>query len=80
MKSIVIVSYLTSLMATPAVAIMLYQMASVMVIKFRNSRILITVVFDLFIMVVVVMPFMPIVLSHHKVIKMLNRAAGLLSI
>jgi hypothetical protein len=34
MKSIVIVAYLTSSMATPAMAIMLYRTASVMVIKF----------------------------------------------
>jgi hypothetical protein len=69
MKSIVIVVYLTSSMATPAMVIMLYRTASVMVIKFRISRILIPIVFDLFIMVVVVMPLMPIVFSCHKVIK-----------
>jgi hypothetical protein len=34
MKNIIIVAYLTSSMATPAMAIMLYWMASVVVIKF----------------------------------------------
>jgi hypothetical protein len=34
MKSIVIVAYLTSLMAIPAMVIMLYRTASVVVIKF----------------------------------------------
>jgi hypothetical protein len=70
MKSIVIVAYLTSSMATPAMAIMLYQTTSVVVIKFWISRILIRIVFNLLIMVVVVMPLMPIVFSCHEVIKM----------
>jgi hypothetical protein len=34
MKSIIIVAYLTSSMATPATAIMLYRMMSIMVIQF----------------------------------------------
>jgi hypothetical protein len=34
MKSIIIVEYLTSLMAIPAMAIMLYRTVSVVVIKF----------------------------------------------
>jgi hypothetical protein len=34
MKSIVIVAYLTSSMATPVMVIMLYQTVSVVVIKF----------------------------------------------
>jgi hypothetical protein len=54
MKSIVVVAYLTSSMAIPAMAIMLYRMASVVVIKFRISRILVPIVVDLFIIVVVV--------------------------
>jgi hypothetical protein len=79
MKSIVIVTYLTSSLATPSMAIMLDQMASVVVIKFRISRILIPIVFNVFIkvvvvvvvvIVVVVMPLLPIVFSYHKVIKM----------
>jgi hypothetical protein len=44
MKSNVIVAYLTSSMVIPAMAIMLYRMAKVMVIKFRISRILIPIV------------------------------------
>jgi hypothetical protein len=40
--------------ATPAMVIMMYRTMSVMVIKFQISRILIPIVFDLFIMVVVV--------------------------
>jgi hypothetical protein len=71
MKSTVIVVYLTSSMAIPAMAIMLYRTASVVVIKFRISRILIPIVIDLFIIVVVVvMPLMLVVFSCHKVIKM----------
>jgi hypothetical protein len=54
MKSIIIVSYLTSSMAIPAMAIMLYRMASIVVIKFRISRILIPIVVDLFIIIIVV--------------------------
>jgi hypothetical protein len=54
MKSIVTVAYLTSSMAIPAMAIMLYRMASIMVIKFRISRILVPIVVDLFNIVVVV--------------------------
>jgi hypothetical protein len=71
MKSIVIVAYLTSSMAIPAMVIMLYWTVSVVVvIKFRISRILIPIVVDLFIIVVVfVMPLMPVVFSCHKVIK-----------
>jgi hypothetical protein len=70
MKSIVIVAYLTSSMAIPAMAIMLYRMLSVVVIKLRISRILIPIVVDLFIIVVVVgMPLMPVVFSCHKVIE-----------
>jgi hypothetical protein len=71
MKSIIIVAYLTSSMAIPTMAIMLYRMVSVVVIKFRISRILIPIVVDLFIIivVVVVMPLMPVVFSCHKVIK-----------
>jgi hypothetical protein len=70
MKNIIIVAYLTSSMAIPAMANMLYRTASVMVIKFRISRILIPIVVDLFIIVVVVvMPLMPIVFSCHKVIE-----------
>jgi hypothetical protein len=69
MKNIVIVAYLTSSMAAPTMTIVLYRMASIMVIKFRISRILIPIVFDLFI-VVVVMPLMSIVFSCHKVIEM----------
>jgi hypothetical protein len=71
MKNIIIVAYLTSSMVTPAMAIMLYRMVSVMVIKFRISRILIPIVVDLFIIVVVVvMPLMLVVFSCHMVIKM----------
>jgi hypothetical protein len=71
MKSIIIVAYLTSSMAIPAMAIMLYHTASVVVIKFRISRILIPIVVDLFIIVVVVvMPLMPVVFSCQKVIEM----------
>jgi hypothetical protein len=67
MKSIIIVAYLISLMAIPAMTIMLYRTTSVMVI----SRILIPIVIDLFIIVVViVMPLMPVMFSCHKVIKM----------
>jgi hypothetical protein len=70
MKSIVIVAYLTSSMAIPAMVIMLYRTVSIVVIKFRISRILIPIVVDLFIIVVVVvMPLMLIVFSCHKVIK-----------
>jgi hypothetical protein len=71
MKSIIIVAYLTSSMAIPAMVIMLYRMASVVVIKFRISRILIPILIDLFIIivVVVVMPMMSVVLSCHKVIE-----------
>jgi hypothetical protein len=54
MKSIVIVAYLTSSMATPAMVIMLGWTVSIMVVKFRISRILIPIVFNLFIEVVVV--------------------------
>jgi hypothetical protein len=68
-KNIVIVAYLTSSMVTPAMVIMLYRTASVVVIKFRISGILIPIVVDLFIIVVVVMPLMPVVFSCHKVIK-----------
>jgi hypothetical protein len=57
-------------MATPAMMIMLYRMASIMVIKFRISRILIPIAVDLFIIVVVVMHLMPVMFSCHKVIKM----------
>jgi hypothetical protein len=71
MKSIVIVAYLTSSMAIPAMVIMLYRTASVVVIKIQISRILIPIVIDLFIMVVVVViPLMPVMFSCHKVIKM----------
>jgi hypothetical protein len=71
MKSIVIVAYLTSSMAIPAMAIMLYRMASVVVIKFRINRILIPIVVDLFIIVVIiVMPLMSVMFSCHKVIEM----------
>jgi hypothetical protein len=72
MKSIIIVAYLTSSMAIPAMVIVLYRTASVVVIKFQISRILIPIVVDLFIIVVVVvivMPLMPVVFSCHKVIK-----------
>jgi hypothetical protein len=72
MKSIVIVVYLTLLMATPAMAIMLGRTASIVVVKFWISRILIPIVFNLFIevvVVVVVMPFLLIVFSCHKVIE-----------
>jgi hypothetical protein len=72
MKSIVIVLYLTSLMATPAMAIMLGRTASIVVVKFRIRQILIPIVFNLFIEVVVVevvMPLLPIVFSCHKVIE-----------
>jgi hypothetical protein len=59
MKSIVIVVYLTSSMVVPALVMMLYQMVSVMVIKFQMSRILIPIVIDLFTIVfVVVIPLM----------------------
>jgi hypothetical protein len=58
-------------MAIPAMAIMLYRTASIVVIKYWISRILILIVVDLFIIVVVVvMPLMPVVFSCHKVIKM----------
>jgi hypothetical protein len=72
MKGIIIVAYLTSSMAIPAMAFMLYWTVRVVVIKFRVSRILIPIVIDLFIIivVVVVMPFMPVVFSCHKVIVM----------
>jgi hypothetical protein len=71
MKSIIIIAYLTSLVATPAMVIMLYRTMSIMVIKFQINRILIPIVFNLFIMVVVVvMPLMSIVFSCHKVIEM----------
>jgi hypothetical protein len=71
MKSIVIVAYLTSSMANPAMSIMLYRTASIVVIMFRISRILIPIVADLFIIVVVVvMPLMLVVFSCHKVIEM----------
>jgi hypothetical protein len=71
MKSIVNVAYLTSSMAIPAMAIMLYRMVSIVVIKFRISRILIPIVIDLLIIVVVVvMPLMHVVFSCHKVIEM----------
>jgi hypothetical protein len=71
MKSIVIVAYLSSSMAIPAMVNMLYRTASILVIMFRISRILIPIVVDLFIIVVVVvvMPLMLIVFSCHKVIK-----------
>jgi hypothetical protein len=71
MKSIVIVAYLTLSMAIPAMVIMLYRTTSVVVIKFRISRILIPIVVNLFIIVVVVvvMPLMPVVFSCHKVIE-----------
>jgi hypothetical protein len=60
-----------SSMATPTMAIMLYRMASIVVIKFRISIILILIVIDMFIIVVVVvMPLMPVMFSCHKVIKM----------
>jgi hypothetical protein len=71
MKRIIIVVYLTSSMAIPAMAIMLYWTVSIVVIKFQISRILIPIVIDLFIIViVVVMPLMPIMFSCHKVIEM----------
>jgi hypothetical protein len=71
MKNIIIVAYLMSSMATPAMAIMLYRTTSIVVIKFRISRILIPIVVDLFIIgVVVVMPLMPVMFSCHKVIEM----------
>jgi hypothetical protein len=69
MKSIIIVAYLTSSMAIPAMVIMLYRTASVVVIKFQISRILIPIVVILFIIVVVVMPLMSVVFSCHKVIE-----------
>jgi hypothetical protein len=71
MKSIIIVAYLTSSMAIPAMAIMLYRTTSIVVIKIRISRILIPIVVDLFIIivVVVVMPLMPVVFSCHKIIE-----------
>jgi hypothetical protein len=69
MKSIIIVTYLTSSMAIPTMAIMLYRTVSVVVIKFQISRILIPIVVDMFIIVVVVMPFMPVMFSCHKVIE-----------
>jgi hypothetical protein len=70
MKSIIIVVYLSSSMAIPAMVNMLYGTASVLVIKIRISRILIPIVVDLFIIVVVVvMPLMPVVFSCHKVIE-----------
>jgi hypothetical protein len=67
MKSIVIVAYLTSSMATPTMAIMLGWMASILVVKFRISRILIPIVFNLFIEVVLLL--LPIMFSCHKVIE-----------
>jgi hypothetical protein len=71
MKRIIIVAYLTSSMAIPAMAIMLYWTVSIVVIKFQISRILIPIVIDLFIIVIVViMPLMPIMFSCHKVIEM----------
>jgi hypothetical protein len=70
MKNIIIVAYLTSPMATPAMAIMLYWTVHIVVIKFRISRILIPIVFTLFVkVVVVVFPLMPIMFSCHEVIK-----------
>jgi hypothetical protein len=66
MKSIIIIAYLTSSMATPAMVIMLDQMISNIVVKFRISRIVIPIVFNLFIevvVVVVVMHLLPIVFS-----------------
>jgi hypothetical protein len=65
MKSIIIVPYLTSSVATSTMVTMMYRTVSVMVIKFQISIIVIPIVFDLFIMVVVVMPLMPIVFSCH---------------
>jgi hypothetical protein len=75
MKSIIIVAYLMSLMAIPAMAIMLYRTVSVVVIKFRISRILIPIVVDLFIIVVVVMPLMPVMFSCHKVIEVSQQSS-----
>jgi hypothetical protein len=52
---------------------MLGRMVSIVVIKFQISRILIPIVFNLFIevvVVVVVMPLLSIVFSCHKVIEM----------
>jgi hypothetical protein len=72
MKSIIIVAYLTSSMATPTMVIMLGRTASIVVVRFRISRILIQIVFNLFIevvVVVVVMPLLSIVFSCHKVIE-----------
>jgi hypothetical protein len=64
MKSIII-------FAIPAIVIMLYQTTSVVVIKFRISRILIPFVVDLFIIVVIaVIPLMPVMFLCHKVIEM----------
>jgi hypothetical protein len=71
MKSIIIIAYLTSSIATHAMVIMLYRTVSIVVIKFRISRILIRIVFNMIIKVVlVVMPLMLIVFSCHEVIKM----------
>jgi hypothetical protein len=73
MKRFIIVAYLMLSMATPAMAIMLGQMASIIVIRFRIRRILIPIVFNLFIevvVVVIIMPLLSIVFSCHKVIKM----------
>jgi hypothetical protein len=70
MKRVIIVAYLTSSMAIPAMAIMLYQTASIVVIMFQIRRILIPIIINMFITVVVaVMPLMPVVFSCHKVIE-----------
>jgi hypothetical protein len=57
MKSIIIVAYLSSSMAIPPVANMLYRTVSVLVTKFLISRILIPIVVDLFIIVVVIVGY-----------------------
>jgi hypothetical protein len=67
MKSIIIVAYLTSSMAIPAMAIMLYVLLSS---SSKSAEYSSQFVVDLFIIVVVIiMPLMPVMFSCHKVIE-----------